>query len=114
MRTRSLAKNGRQSPPIDRNGNSGSARSNGTSTSTAGRPSTVPRPSTVRRSASASVEIGSTRSVGAAAAVENGRRLRTRDSRWGHAAVGQGDGPDAYQAEPSTTSFRSVGVVVVG
>ena len=114
MRTRSLGKNGRQSPPIDRNGNSGSARSNGTSTRTAGRPSTVPRPRTVSRSASASVEIGSTRSVGAAAAVENGRRLRTTDSRCGQVAVGHGDGPAAYEVEPSTTSFRSVGVVVVG
>ena len=103
-------------PPVaDRQeGDSGSARSNGTSTRTAGRPSAVPRPSTVRRSASASVEIGSTRSVGVGAAVENGRRLRTTDSRWGQVAAGHGAGPAAYHVEPSTTSFRSVGVAAIG
>ena len=47
IRTRSFGKNGRQSPPIDRNGNSDAARSNGSSTSTARRPSAVPHPSTV-------------------------------------------------------------------
>ncbi len=115
IRTRSRGKNGRQSPsPSSRKGNSGAARSNGTSTRTAERPSTSPLPSTVTPPASASVVSGRTRSVGIRAEVENGRRLRTSDSRSGHVEVGHGAGPAAYQSDPSTTSRRSVGVVSTG
>ncbi len=51
--------------------------------------------------------------MGIGAAVENGRRLRTTDSRCGQVAVGHGAGPAAYHVEPSTTSFRSVGVAAI-
>ena len=110
IRTRSFAKNGRQSPPSDRNGNSDSARSNGTSTTTAGRSRTVSCPITVTAAGSASAVSGSTRSVGAGAAEEKGMRLRTEVTRCGQLAVGHGAGPDAYQSPRSTISRRSVGV----